>query len=281
MPSLRSLIAQLLLRWRAPIATAFAGPEQWMGEAQRFGGSAWQKIAERWPALAELLRERTSRRARGRHVKRAAPQATVPDLAPEATDALIVQLMAASSWQARAEAALSLAPCNDDGVIEALLHALRDPSVEVAVACVDALTRHTDQRATQGLLQVLQNQDGYFSPVTRVAAVSALAERLSSDQFEPIASAVRDIDAEVSIAAAAVITERAPQLASTQLLLVLRDGSGFYLPIVRLAIANALERAGLLYAGVVHELLPAERDPAVRRVFERASHLTGEIVLGK
>lgn len=272
---LRSVLAQLLERWRAPIAS----------EMQRFGGSAWHRITAHWPALAELLREPKSLRARSRRTKarkqRQPPQACaqLATTTPETTDALIVQLMAASSWQARASAALSLAHHDGEGVLEALLHGLRDTSVEVAVAAVDALGNHAVEPATQGLLLVLQNQDGYFSPVTRVAAISGLAQRLSADQLEPLCAAIRDIDAEVSIAAAAVLTERAPHLASTQLLLVLRDTSGFYLPIVRLAIANALERAGLLYAGVVHELLPEERDPAVRRVLERASHLTGEVSL--
>lgn len=238
------------------------------GEAQRFGSEAWQKIAARWPALAELIGERKVARVRQR-------QKSVPQ--PETTDALIVQLMASGSWQARAGAALSLAHHSGEGVVQALVTALRDESVEVAVAAADALVRHPEDAATQGLLCVLQNEEGYFSPVTRVAAISALAERLDAAQFAPVFAAVRDIDAEVSIAAAAVITERMPASASAQLLHVLRDTSGFYLPIVRLAVANALERAGLLHAGVVDELLPSERDPSVRRVLERASHLTGEV----
>jgi HEAT repeat protein len=200
---------------------------------------------------------------------------------PETTDALIVQLMASSSWQARAGAALSLAHHPGEVVVQALVRGLRDASVEVAVAAADALVQHPDDAATQGLLHVLQNQDGYYSPVTRVAAISALAQRLDAAQFDPMFAAVRDIDAEVSIAAAAVITERMPTSASAQLLHVLHDTSGFYLPIVRLAVANALERAGLLHSVVVEELLPIERDASVRRVLERASHLTGEVVHGK
>ena len=166
-------------------------------------------------------------------------------------------------------------------MVQALVRALRDSSVEVAVAAADALEQHPEEAATEGLLCVLQNPDGYFSPVTRVAAISALAPRLDAARFDPVFAAVRDIDAEVSIAAAAVITERMPSSASAQLLHVLSDTSGFYLPIVRLAVANALERAGLLHAAVVDELLWSERDPPVRRVLERASHLTGEVLLGK
>ena len=248
---------------------------QLRGGAQRFGGAAWQKIASRWPALADLIRERKTARARYRGERRRPTQAPLAQQ-PEATDALIAQLMASSSWQVRAGAALSLAHHSADGVVQALVRALRDRSVEVAVAAADALAQHPEEAATEGLLGVLSNAEGYFSPVTRVAAISALAQRLDAAGFEPVFAAVRDIDAEVSIAAAAVITERAPATASEQLLHVLRDTSGFYLPIVRLAVANALERAGLLHAAVVQDLLASERDASVRRVLERASHLTGE-----
>jgi|GEM_PF-4554759 len=254
-------LLDLITRWRELT--------QRRGEAQRFGSETWQKIAARWPALGDLIGDRKVAHARRRH--QSAPQ-------PETTDTLIVQLVASGSWQARAAAALSLAHHSGEGVMQALVTALRDESVEVAVAAADALVQHPEHEATEGLLGVLQNSEGYFSPVTRVAAISTLAQRLDPAQFDPVFAAVRDMDAEVSIAAAAVITERMPSSASAQLLHVLRDTSGFYLPIVRLAVANALERAGVLHAGVVDELLPTERDPSVRRVLERASHLTGEVL---
>lgn len=265
-------LAELIERLGAP----WQGEIERLGEeAQRFGGQAWKKITERWPALAELLREHN--RVRARYRPQRAAGTTSARSRPEQADALIAQLMAASSWQTRAGAALSLAHHAGDEVVSALLRALRDPSVEVAVAAVDALAGQRGDVATQGLLGVLQNPDGYFSPVTRVAAVSALAQRLGPEGFAPIIAAVRDIDAEVSIAAAAVITERMPAEAAAHLLPVLRDESGYYLPVVRLALANALERAGLLHGGVTRDLLASERDPAVRRVLERASHLTGEV----
>lgn len=282
LPRLRSLISQrirdlvrrLPLHWRDE-------PNEQRGElpraVQRFGKAAWQKIAARWPALAALLGERMGAKARRKRASQPAPVPAPAPANPETTDALILQLIAASSWQARAGAALSLAHHPGEDVVQALLRALRDPSVEVAVAAVDALIAHADESATLGLLGVLENHDGYFSPITRVAAISALAQRLQAEHFAPLFAAVRDIDAEVSIAAASVITERMPHAASEQLLEVLRDTSGFYLPIVRLAVANALEHAGILQAGVADELLPAEHDPCVRRVLERASHLSAEL----
>ena len=161
-------------------------------------------------------------------------------------------------------------------MVPALLRALRDPSVEVAVTAVDALSGRDDRSARDALLSVLVNAEGYFNPVTRVAAISGLARQLDAESFGPVFAAVRDIDAEVSIAAVAIIADRMPTAAATQLMPLLRDPSGYFLPIVRLAAVNALERAGCLHAGVVAELISSERDPAVRRVLERAQYLTAE-----
>jgi HEAT repeat protein len=168
---------------------------------------------------------------------------------------------------------MSLAQVEGEGVVPALLRALRDASVEVAVAAVDALGGRPDASSVDALFAVLQNSDGYFNPVTRVAAISSLARRPELTSVEPLLAAVRDIDAEVSIAAIAVIAERMPDVAAVQLSPLLRDHSGYYLPIVRLAAANALERAGCLHAGTATELLQTESDPALRRVLERAQFL--------
>lgn len=241
------------------------------------GLAASRKLAARWPLLAELLREP------GQSVSSWWQEPTRPQPQPftahgvalgaEAVDALIAQLVASSSWQVRASAAMSLGHVTTDGVVPALVRALRDHSVEVAVAAVDALSSQRGDGALSELLAVLENRDGYFNPVTRVAAISALARRLELGRFDPVFAALRDIDAEVSIAAVAVIAERVPSRAGKLLLPVLCDRTGYYLPIVRLAVANALERTGALHAGVVGEILPHELDPAVRRVLERANYL--------
>jgi hypothetical protein len=58
---------------------------------------------------------------------------------------------------------------------------------------------------------------------------------------------VRDIDAEVSMAAIDAVAQRAPQAVAIDCLLpVVVDETGFFLPVVRAAATRALERAGLL-----------------------------------
>ncbi|MET0391217.1 MAG: HEAT repeat domain-containing protein [Polyangiales bacterium] len=199
----------------------------------------------------------------------------------DAAPALIAQLTSSTSWETRTSAALSLAQLRADGVVPALVHALRDRSVEVAVAAAEALAIQGGDDAQTELLAVLENNDGYFSPVTRVAAISGLARRLDTTQLGPVFAALRDIDAEVSIAAVAVIADRVPAQASGLLLPLLRDRTGYYLSIVRLAVANALERTGGLHAGVVGELLAHEQDASVRRVLERAAYLAEPTLSGQ
>jgi hypothetical protein len=270
-PRLRSLlesgVSQLLSRVRA------RPWHQDVERVQRIGSEAWRTVAARWPALADLVRERTIVRARYQPPSVNAPE---PPLSVESISALVAQLTASPSWQARSSAAISLGHVEADSVVPALVRALRDPSVEVSVSVVDALASHHEPEATSALLTVLKNEEGYFSPITRVSAISALARRLSVDELGPVFTATRDIDAEVSIAAIAVIAERAPALASDKLLPILRDGNGYFLPVVRLAVANALERAGVLNETVSYELLQSEGDPAVRRVLERAKYFMAQ-----
>jgi HEAT repeat protein len=247
-----------------------ADVERLESEVQHFGAQAWRRIAARWPALAELVHEGKAVRARYRAPT--SPKAE-PPLSVEAIAALIAQLITGTSWQARASAAMRLAHVEADEVVPALVQALRDSSAEVAVAAVDALASHHGAQSTQMLLSVLANTDGYFNPMTRVAAMAGLARRLRLDELGPVFAAVRDIDAEVSIAAVAVIGERAPAVARDHLLPILRDTQGYFLPLVRLATANALERAGCLHGSLAQELLQIESDPAVRRVLERSQYL--------
>jgi hypothetical protein len=95
-------------------------------EVQRFGGTAWERITARWPALAELVRDRKLVSARYRPAAKTPDPAAVQVLSVEAIEALVAQLLAASAWQARASAALSLAHVDAEGVVPALLRALRD-----------------------------------------------------------------------------------------------------------------------------------------------------------
>ncbi len=243
------------------------------GQVQRLGERAFARVLKRWPALGELVAEPANAIRRRR---RSAPKSSPTNGSAEpfdeaAVERLVVELVAAPNWQTRASAAESLAQLDGDGVLESLARALRDPSVEVAIASIDALARRQDRASLDALRVVLENRDGYFSPMTRVAALSALGRMLSDGDLGPVVSCVRDLDAEVSIAAIAVVADRKQATAAEYLLPILQDTTGYFLPLVRLAATNALTRAGALTPQLAQQLLDREEASAVRRVLERVA----------
>ena len=155
----------------------------------------------------------------------------------------------ASGRAPRATNVASAAPARDD--IAALITQLRDPSAEVAAVAALKLGSQPTAEAASALREVLTNADGYFNPLTRVAALQAFTHALppspGPNELAPLLALVRDIDAEVSMAAIDAVAQRAPaNVAIDRLLPVVLDDSGYFLPSVRAAASRALERAGLL-----------------------------------
>jgi len=249
----------LVERWRAGVVRA--GAQVLRGEAQRFGAQTFERVSARWPALAELVHgfagdpwssTHATAYEHGRPIVGPGPitlevvAATPLATEPAAAHTLLTELAGAPAWQDRASAARRLAHSTAADVVAALGEALRDPSAEVAVAAAEVLGLRAEASALHALSRVLQNHDGYFSPIARVAALRELARRLGPTQLELIVEALRDVDAEVSIAAIAALAERVPQRMAELLLPITRDQSGFFLPIVRQTAVNALARAGVM-----------------------------------
>ncbi|HMJ11123.1 MAG TPA: HEAT repeat domain-containing protein [Polyangiaceae bacterium] len=257
-------------RWKAP-AQDFAG------QAQRFGAQAWRRVLARWPTLDVLLDPGLSSAQSpvgapsSPPVRAAASAPPGPVSIPAEIEEALTLLRSSDSWQERVLAANQLAAFEHERVVSALLDALKDPSAEVAVAVVDALSAQQDRRALRALLDVLANRVGFYSPVTRVAALSNLARRLPKSELEPVLAALRDVDAEVSIAAIASISELLGRDAQQHLLPIVLNEHGFFLPVVRLAAANALSFGNALGPELSSHLLQSEQDPSVRAVLERSA----------
>lgn len=201
-------------------------PMQTQVTAQRFGNQLWRRITTRFPALGDLLD--------GIELNPNAPVSAAP------TSQSYVR-PTAGPQQTRD--------------VPALLRALRDPSAEVAAAAAMALSARapadTDAICHRALIDTLENVEGYYNPLTRVAAMQALVLRLSSPpslwELEPMLNVVRDVDAEVSMAAIGAIAAHAPPaVALEHLLPIVTDETGYFLPIVQGAATRALTRAGLL-----------------------------------
>lgn len=272
--ALRALSKFGVLAWVERLLTSPFGQR-----AQRFGDQAWERVAARWPVLADLVASVAppARRSsplivhpRSQSPSRQGPVAgAAAPVEVSSVDVLLSRLATGVTWEARADAARALADAAGPAVTDALARALRDSCAEVAVAAVDALGGRGDPRAIDALLSVLANADGFFSPLTRTAAVLNLARLLPAGRLAPVLEAVHDLQAEVSIAAIAAVAQHAPQLAATTLLPIVHDNTGYHLPLVRLAAAHALERSGALPSARAAELLQSESDAAVRTALER------------
>jgi HEAT repeat protein len=177
--------------------------------------------------------------------------------------------LAASDYRLRLRAVQALVHHREPAAIDALCAALRDRSVEVAVSSVSSLQIVAGRKARTTLLAVLDNDQGYYHPLVRAAAVHALGGLLSEHECAPLVRALRDQDAEVSIAAISALGASAPSRAGELLLEVVDNHDGFFLPITRLAAARGLERLSWLPPASLERVSSAEQDPQLNEILMR------------
>ena len=169
----------------------------------------------------------------------------------------------------RADAAKALAGASDPDAVEALVEALGDSSVEVAVSAAAALGAIGGEKARAGLLVVLQGGDPRYSSTTRAASLFALDALLPPGETEPLRAATRDFDADVSVTAIGVLAARGGEAAAGELLGIVVDETGFFMPTTRLAAAHGLSRVEPLDAALVERAWTREQDPAVYDALSR------------
>lgn len=230
--------------------------------AQQLGGAALRAAAGRWPALSRLLG--ISPASATTPVEAPAPAPVSPPPTGAARGELLARLREAKDYSERARAALALAQVTDAEATAALVAALRDASSEVASQAAESLAHHQGEAATSALRGVLENREGYFSSETRASAVRALGMLLPADQGTPVAAAVADLDALVSLAAIAALAERDESTSAGALMGVLENRAGYYLPLTRLAAARALLRLRHCDKERLRGLLDVEYDATVR-----------------
>jgi hypothetical protein len=229
----------------------------WPTPLQRVTQHGLERLKARIPELAELLDGTPKKRA-----PRTQSKTSVSAL-PE-----LLALLGARDYQTRTKAAQALANHRDEEAIEALVGVLRDRSVEVAVAAATALSVSGGGRARRALLAVLDNAEGYYHPLTRAAAVHGLGG-LTRDDHMPLQRALRDQDAEVSIAAISALSSSYARESTIALLGVVENTEGFFLPITRLAAARGLERLPLSGITDLERVRAWEGDPLVAEVLDR------------
>jgi HEAT repeat protein len=255
------LLAPTFGRLQAALELLRALP--WPRPLQRLTKRGLERLSARIPELAALLQGPggPARGAASRAgAQAAAAQTSLPDL---------LALLAARDYRTRTKAVQALAGHREDASIEALISALRDRSVEVAVAAAATLSAVGGTRAQAALLAVLENREGYYHSLTRASAVHGLGALLAAGERQPLEHALRDSDAEVSIAAISAWTVGAAQGAAAALLPLIENADGFFLPITRVAAARSLERLPPLATGELERLRAREADPLVGELLER------------
>ncbi len=238
----------------------------WPQPLQRLTQRGLERLTARIPELAELL-EGPRPRAR----------ASVPRPVSSSLSQLLL-LLSSRDYRTRAKAVQALAAHDDPDAVDALVATLRDRSVEVAVEAARTLALIGGPTAHEALLAALKNVDGYYHSLSRAAAAhglgtlfSARAEgrALSRSELAPLEQALRDLDAEVSIAAISALVASAGTHAAEPLSRVIENADGFYLPVTRLAAARGLERLTPIEPTLLERLREREVDALVIEVLER------------
>lgn len=223
---------------------------------QRVGERGLERLRARLPELAALLdgRPRPTR-------------STIPPASGELRE--VLAQLASSDYRQRLRAVQALVHQRAPAALDALSAALRDRSVEVAVAAVGSLQIVAGRKAQSTLREVVDDEQRYYHPLVRAAAVHALGALLSEPECGPLLRALRDADAEVSIAAIGALGACAPARAGEELLAVVENRDGFFLPISRLAAARGLERLSWLPPATLERLERVQDDPHLREILAR------------
>ncbi len=214
---------------------------------QRLGERSLQRVMTRLPQMAEWITRRLEPVVtRVTKTVRVGPSGEVmPPVAAVTREELLSQLQAARTWQGKVQLLTALSAFDDALALAAVSAALRDTSVEVASAAIATLGVYDNPASRAALHEVFDNPQSYYHPLSRAAALLALAQSREPSEQAHVRAALRDSAAEVSMAAIAVLSQRASQADLDALTEVARDGTGFFLPSVRAEALRGIERAEL------------------------------------
>jgi hypothetical protein len=238
--------------------------------AQRFGQQSVQRVLSRFPQLADWIERRlTPAMTLAKKVIRVgeSSDAAEPITATTLGD-LLAQLQAARSWQSKVQLLAALRDFPESTARAAVVAALRDTSVEVSSAAISTLGAYDDDASRASLREVLDDPQAFFHPLSRTAALLALASSRSEGEGARVRAALRDPAAEVSLAAIDVLAARATAEDVQALLEVARDSGGYFLPAVRVHAWKGLERANAVTLELSRAQLVVEEASEVRAYLE-------------
>lgn len=126
----------------------------------------------------------------------------------------------------------------------ALITALRDSDADIASDAAAALGTLGDKSAVEPLIEVIYNANGYFHSVVRAATACSLGQLKDVRAIDSLLFAIDDTMAEASAEAVRALATIGDRRVVGVLIDVIRNRTGFYLQIVRLAATVALAKLG-------------------------------------
>jgi len=126
----------------------------------------------------------------------------------------------------------------------ALIAALRQNDADIARDAATSLASLGESAAVLPLIQVLENTDNYYHSVVRAAAAASLGTLGDSRAIDSLLVTIQDSLAEPSAEAIRALAAIGDPRAISPLIEVIRNPTGFYLPIARRAAVLALSRFG-------------------------------------
>ena len=195
------------------------------------------------PALGEAPKERVQQRLAVEQASKEEPVDLRGSSGNGATPQLETLLEGLDSPDAvtRAEAATGLAAYPGERVITALEGRLQDNVVEVASAACRSLGHLGSRRSVSALVNVLNNPQGFYHFLARVAAAESLGALGGTEAEAALVSGVDDGGAEVSAACVLALGEISSAAAKQKLSTVAANESQFYAASVVDAARRALD----------------------------------------
>jgi len=155
---------------------------------------------------------------------------------------------------------------------------LGDSSAERARDAAIVLGELGDLAAVSSLIEVVEDRDGYFHSVVRAAACSSLGQLGDRSATPALLDAINDPMAEVSVEAIGALALLGDERATEPLTAVIRNGDGFFLPVVCLAAETALRRFEPPLTATTFEAVAADtNDDRVLRAAEVSPKNSAEI----
>jgi HEAT repeat protein len=157
---------------------------------------------------------------------------------------LLLEKLASADSAERAAAARELGRLSDVMALPALITALSDVDADVAREAAVSLGLLRNGAAVEPLLAVLNNRDGYFHCVVRIAATRSLGQLRDLRAVEPLLDAIKDPIAEASAEAIRALASLPDPRSLPAFLEVVRNGHGFFLATTRFAAILGLAQIG-------------------------------------